>query len=161
MVKKESAVYLFLGEDSLSKDIALKRLKEEFLNQDTEYFNLDILYAKELELLTLQERLLALPLKAKKRIIIIKDSQNLKEESKEFILAYVKKPQDKIILILEINKFFPQDQFRRQLERYAQVYRFKESLHLDTFVLSRSIDSRKTSYALWVLNQLLKKGERP
>ena len=161
MVKKESAVYLFLGEDSLSKDIALKRLKEEFLNQDTEYFNLDILYAKELELLTLQERLLALPLKAKKRIIIIKDSQNLKEESKEFILAYVKKPQDKIILILEINKFFPQDQFRRQLERYAQVYRFKESLHLDTFVLIRSIDSRKTSYALWVLNQLLKKGERP
>lgn len=161
MVEKESSVYLFLGQDNFSKSIKFKRLKEEFLTKDTEYFNLDILYAKELKLLTLQERLLNLPVKAKKRIILIKDSQNLPDDIKEFLLQYVKKPQGKIILILDIGKSLPQDGFVRQAIRYAEVCRFKEPLRLDTFTLSRSIESRKTSYALRVLSQLLRNGEKP
>jgi DNA polymerase III delta subunit len=161
MVKKEDLVYLFIGEDSFSKDIKIKRLKEEFLSKKTEHFNLDILYAKELTLFTLQERLLSLPIKSKKRIIIIKDIQNLKEDVKEFILGYVKKPEDRILLILDINKSSPRDDFVRQLIRHAQTHRFKESFNLDTFTLSRSIDFKKTAHALWVLSQLLKNGEKP
>jgi DNA polymerase III delta subunit len=161
MVKKESSVYLFIGQDSLSKDIRLKKLKEEFLDPQTQYFNLDVLYARELNLKDLQERLLCLPFKAKKRIIIIKDSQNLKKDIKEFIIQYVKKPQAKIILVLDINKYLPQDDFIRQVSRYGEVCRFKEDAHLDTFALSRAIDFKKSSYALWVLNQLLRNGEKP
>jgi len=161
MVKKEGLVYLFIGQDSFSKDIRLKRIKEEFLNKNTEYFNLDILYAKELNLLTLQERLLSLPLKAKKRLIIIKDSQGLKEEIKDFILQYVKKPQNRVLLVLDTDKPSFRDEFIRQISRYAEVCRFKEPLHLDTFTLSRSIDFRKTGHALWVLKQLLENGEKP
>jgi len=161
MVKKESPVYLFLGQDNFSKSIKFKRLKEEFLTKDTEYFNLDILYAKELKLPTVQERLLNLPVKAKKRIILIKDSQNLPDDIKEFLLRYLKKPQGKIILILDIAKSLPQDGFLRQAMRYAEVCRFREPPHLDTFTLSRSIESRKTGYALRVLNALLRNGEKP
>lgn len=161
MVKKESLVYLFLGQDNFSKSIRLKRLKEEFLTKDTEYFNLDVLYAKELKLLHLQERLLSLPLKSRKRIIVIKDSQNLADEIKDFLLQYIKKPPAKMLLVLDIERFFPQDRFVRQAMRYAEVCRFKEPLYLDTFTLSRSIDSRKTSHALGVLNLLLKNGEKP
>ncbi len=161
MVEKESPVYLFIGQDNLSKDIQLKRLKEEYLAKDTEYFNFDILYAKELNLITLQERLLCLPLKSKKRVILIKDSQNLREDIEEFLLKYVKKPYPKIALILDINKYVANDGFIRQLLRYSQVFRFKEPPHLDAFTLSRSIDLRKTSYSLGVLNQLLRNGEKP
>lgn len=161
MVKKEGLVYLFVGQDSLSKDIKLKRLKEEFFAKDVEYFNFDILYAKELNLIDLQEKLLCLPLKAKKRIILIKDSQNLKEGIKDFLLTYVKNPQPKIVLILDIDRYVPSDGFIRQVSRYSQTMRFKEPPHLDAFTLSRSIDLKKINYALWVLNQLLKKGEKP
>jgi DNA polymerase III delta subunit len=161
MVNKEPLVYLFLGEDSFSKSIRIKKIKEELLTQDTEYFNLDVLYAKELTLLDLQEKLLCLPIKAKKRIILIRDSQNLKEEIKGFLIKYVKKPQGKIVLILDMSKSLSPDEFTRHLSRYAQVSHFREPLRLDTFTLSRSIDLRKTRYALWVLNQLLKNGEKP
>src|SRR4030042_1398934 len=160
MVKKDS-VYLFLGEDSLSKDIQLKKLKEEFLQAGTEYFDLDILYAKELKLPSLQERLLILPVKAKKRIILIRDSQNLADEVREFLLKYVKKPQDKTLLILDTYKSSPNDAFIREVSRYAEIFRFKESPRLDTFVLSRSIDFKKTSHALILLGQLLRNGETP
>jgi len=161
MVKKESSVYLFIGQDSLSKDIRLKRLKEEFLSPHTQYFNLDVLYARELTLKDLQERLLSLPLRAKKRIVVIKDSQNLKEDIKEFIIKYVKNPQAKIILVLDINKYLTKDEFIKQISRYSEVCRFKEDAHLDSFALSRAIDFKKSSYALWVLNQLLRNGEKP
>jgi len=161
MVKKESSVYLFIGQDSLSKDIRLKKLKEEFLDPHTQYFNLDVLYARELNLKDLQERLLCLPFRAKKRVVIIKDSQNLKKDIKEFIIKYVKKTQAKIILVLDINKYLPQDEFIRQMSRYSEVCRFKEDVRLDTFTLGRAIDFKKSSYALSVLNQLLRNGEKP
>ena len=180
MVKEENSVYLFIGQDTLSKDARLKKLKEEFLSPHTQYFNLDVLYAKELDLKGLQERLLCLPLspvrniestsiknkisngvRAKKRIVIIKDSQNLKKDIKEFIIQYVKKPLAKIILVLDINKYLPQDEFIRQINRYSEVCRFKEDAYLDTFALGRAIDSKKSNYALLVLNQLLRNGEKP
>ena len=161
MVKKESSVYLFIGQDTLSKDARLTKLKEEFLSPYTQYFNLDVLYARDLDLKGLQERLLCLPLRAKKRIVIIKDSQNLKKDIKEFIIQYVKKPFAKIILVLDINKYLPQDEFIRQINRYSEVCRFKEDAYLDTFALGRAIDSKKSNYALLVLNQLLRNGEKP
>lgn len=156
-----SPVYLFIGEDPLSKDLRLKKLKEEYLTQDTEYFNFETLYAKELNLTALQEKLLCLPLKSKKRIIVIKDAQDLKEDIKGFLLKIAESPYPKIVLILDINKYLPYDNFIRQISRHSQVFRFKESPHLDAFILSRSIDSKKAGYALWVLNQLLRNGEKP
>lgn len=161
MVKKESLVYLFIGQDSISKDARLKKLKEEFLSIPTQYFNLDVLYAKELHLKELQERLLSLPLKAKKRIVVIKDSQNLKDEIKEFIIRYVKKPIPEILLVLDMDKYPLKDEFIRQISRYCEIFRFKEEMRLDAFALSRAIDFKKSNYPLWVLNQLLRKGEKP
>ena len=71
MVKKDSPVYLFIGQDSRSKDLKLKRIKEELLPAAITDFNLDVLYARELNLVELQEKLLSLPCKAEKRIIVI------------------------------------------------------------------------------------------
>ncbi len=154
-------VYLFIGEDSLSKDIKVNQLKQEFLARGIEQFNLDILYARELTLTGLQERLLCLPVKAKQRIIVIKDATVLKQDIKEFILKYVKAPLPRILLILDINHIDPKDEFVNRLYRYAKVFRFKETARLDTFTLSRQVNLERPDYALRVLNQLLRNGEKP
>lgn len=161
MVKQEGLVFLFIGQDSFSKDIKIKRLREESLDRGREQFNLDILYGRELNLLNLQEKLLYFPLKEKKRIVVIKDAQALKKDVQEFIINYVKRPNPKIILVLDIDRQAPRDEFVDRLRSYVQICRFKEDARLDTFALSRSIDSRKTDYALGVLNQLLRGGEKP
>lgn len=161
-------VYIFSGQDSFSKDVKLKKIKEEFLAKDLEDFNLDVLYARDLKLVVLQERFLCLPIGAKKRIIVIKEAEALKEDVKEFILHYVKRPHVSILLVLDINpipitkaKPTPGSDFLNQVSRYAKVFRFQGAPQLDAFVLSRQIELRKTDYALRVLNQLLEKGERP
>lgn len=167
MVKKENCVYIFIGQDIVSPDgssrkaSTLKSIKEKFLDKAAEDFNLNILYSKELSLKNLQERILSLPVNNQKRILIIKDAQDLKEEIKDFILKYVKNPHHSIILILDMVILPPKDSFVRGIVEYAQVFRFKEEARLDAFILCRAIESHKADYSLNVLRQLLDMGERP
>ena len=154
-------IYLFIGEDNFSKDTRLKRLKEEYLSRQTEQFNLDILYAQELGLKEFQERLLRLPFKAKKRLVVVKDSQRLKEEIKKFLLTYARKPYPHVVLVLDIQRYIFKDEFTKRMSRMGRVIRFRESAKLDTFTLSRAIEGRKAHYCLDILRQILEKGQKP
>lgn len=154
-------VYLFVGADHLSKEIKLRALKAEFLQKQTEQFNFDVLYARDLTLRGLQEKLLFLPLKSKKRILVVKGAQQLKEELKEFLLRYARKPQAEVILILDIDNYASLAAFIREMPRNVRVMRFKEELSVDTFTLARAIESKSPERSLRLLNQLLQDGERP
>jgi DNA polymerase III delta subunit len=154
-------IYLFIGEDNFSKDTKLKRLKEEYLTRQSEQFNLDILYAHELNLKEFQERLLRLPFKAKKRLVIVKDSQRLKEDIKKFLLSYARKPYPHVVLVLDIQRYIFKDSFTRQMSQMGRVIRFRESAKLDTFALSRAIEGRRAHYCLDILRQILEKGDKP
>lgn len=154
-------VYLFIGEDSLSKDAQLKKLKEQFLVKGLEQFNLDILYANETTLKGLQERFLCLPSSGSKRIIVIKQIQDLANDARQFLLGYIKKPNPQTVLVLDAFRQDKRDVFINTLIRSAKVFRFKEEPSADTFSLNRQIGLGRLDFALRMLNQLLKNGERP
>jgi len=167
MVRNDFPAYLFIGQDIITenglskKDSVLSEIKKQFPDKTIENFNLDTLYARELSLKDLQERLLALPVKAKKRIIVVKDAQNLKEDVKEFLAEYLKKPSPVITLILDVDTPDFRDPFLKRIHTYTQVFRFREAAVLSAFTLSHSIDSKKAPNALKILNQLLENGEKP
>jgi len=154
-------VYLLAGQDVLAKEAQLKKIKQEILPQELRDFNLDTLYAKEITLKDIQERFLALPLKSPKRIIVIKDSNSLNEESRNFLLAYAKKQHKHLVLILDFTQYDYKDEFIKGISKHASLLRFKESVNPDTFTLSRQIELKKTDLALRILNQQLKNGEAP
>jgi hypothetical protein len=54
-------VYLLIGQDIAAKEIQLKKIKQEFLSPDLQDFNLDTLYAQEINLKDIQERFLSIP----------------------------------------------------------------------------------------------------
>jgi len=154
-------VYLFIGHDSLSKDTVLNKLKKEFLKQEVAAFNLDVLYAKELTLKSLQERLLFLPVNSPKRIVVIKGAEDLKEDSRAFLLKQAKTLPKEIILVLDIDSYREQSEFIKGFSAYAEVCRFKEEEVVDTFTLGRCLESKKTAVSLKILKVLLANGERP
>ncbi|MCK9604590.1 MAG: hypothetical protein M0R66_09555 [Candidatus Omnitrophica bacterium] len=167
MVRKEPSVYLFLGQDIITsdglsqKDATLKKIKEQLGFSTVEDFNCDSLYARGLQLKDLQERILSYPVKAKKRMIVLREAQDLKEEIKKFIFNYVKKPLSSVIMVLDVEHQEPRDTFPKNIYNYAQVLRFREEARLDVFTLSRSVESKRPEYALKILSQLLEKGEKP
>ena len=154
-------VYLFLGQDSLSKDIQLRQIKEQSLAKNVEQFNLDTIYARELDLKGLQEKFLLLPVNNPKRMIVIKDAQLLKDECRRFIIDYAKDPDNRLDLVLDVDKYELRDGFINELSRYAKTVRFREEPKVDAFVLSRAIEMKKPDQALRLLAQLLRDGERP
>lgn len=167
MVTKEIPVYLFTGpnavdsEGSSLKDSALLKIKEKYLNKNLQDFNLDVLYARDLSLKLLQEKLKSLPVKSDKRIIVIKGLEAAKDELREYVLKYVSHPYPAIILVLDIDHFDQTDQFVKNLSQHASVVRFKQETRQDAFSLCRQIDLRNADSALSVLNELFKNGEKP
>lgn len=152
-------IYLFLGQDSPSKEAQLKKIKEEFLAPKTAEFNLEILYAKELKLKSLQERLLCLPVNSPKRLIVIKEAQELSGELKEFLAKYALKPYKHLILVLDFSRQDKKDGLPGKISRYAKTLHFKENIPVDTFTLSRQVALGRADTALRILHQLLGQGE--
>ena len=154
-------VYLFIGQDPLSKDIRIHKIKQELFPSDMEVFNFDVLHGEDATLQGLQERLLSMPVKAKKRMVLVKNAQELKEDAKEFLAGYVRKEDPRVVLVLDMDAFKPNYGFIKRLTGHAQIARFSEKEEPDTFLLSRQIQSQKTQASLKILKQLLKNGERP
>ncbi len=152
-------LYLFIGQDLPAKDAALKRIKEESLPRKLEDFNLDVLYAEKLTLKELQEKILSIPLNSHKRIVLIRDAQELQKIIDDFIAVWAARQDKNTILILDIGSERPKAAFLRSLSKYAKVIRFKEEIIPSAFNLSRQIEKRQSGKALLILNQLIKEGE--
>ena len=154
-------VYLLIGQDIQAKEIQLQKIKQEFLPKELQDFNSDTLYAKEVTLKEIQERLLSIPLKSAVRIVVIKDAQSLDEASRDFLSAYCKAARKELILILDFERYDYRDKFIKDMSACATITRCRETVNPDAFALARQIESKKADPALRLLNQLLNNGEAP
>ena len=154
-------IHLFIGQDAPTKASKFEKIKKTFLLPSLEQFNLDILYGKEITLQQLQEKLRCLPVQASKRMVVIRQAEELQEDSREFLRAYVKKPFSHVIVVIDADRVGFKDDFFSEISRNASVSRFKDEPRPDTFFLSRQIEYNKPQGALNVLRQLLEKGEKP
>lgn len=154
-------IYLFVGEDKFSKDIKLEKIKREFFSRELESFNFDLLYAKDLSLLSLQEALQRLPCKAKKRIILVKEAALLKEPLKTYLLAYSKKPAGSNILILDTETTERKNPFLNTLLPHVRKFQFPGKEKPDVFKLYWLVNQKRLSSALRLLRQLLLEGQPP
>ena len=165
-------IYLFVGEDEFSKDIKLQKIKQELNLARLESFNFEILHSKDLDLRTLQARLLLLPIKARQRLILIKDAPGLSNEIKQYLLTFLKKPFAHISLILDARRVDDRDQFFNQIYGLVKLISFHQSRQINAFNLARQImqtpqdrrfltGQKKIKPAMRLLHQLLLKGERP
>jgi DNA polymerase III delta subunit len=164
--------YLFIGEDEFSKDIKLHKIKQEFKLGELESFNFEILHSKGLDLKTLQERLLLLPIKAKQRLILIRDAPGLSPNIKQYLLTWLSKPFPHVSLILDARHIDQRDKFFNQISRLCKLVNFRQSSQINAFTLARQImytpagvrsagKEKRIKPAMRLLRQLLLQGERP
>lgn len=161
MVKKEDLLYLFIGQDYLSKAAQIIKLKTALLPKESRDFNLDTLYTKELNLKTLQEKLLSLPVKAQRRLLVIRQAHNLKEDARDFLLKYLDSGNKSTVIALDMDKEIADERFMSALKKRAQVLNFQQERPYNTFDLLRQIEAAHSTESLRILNQLLKEGARP
>lgn len=155
-------MYLFVGEDELAKVEKIQSLKKQLLNPRVEQFNFDIFYGRDLTLPLFQEALNRLPVSASSRLLVIKDALGLKEYIREYFLSQIKNLPEWLVIILDIL-VIPggENPFLSQIRKIAKPLNFSAGQNANAFTLARALESRRPDYALNILSDLLKQGERP
>lgn len=154
-------VYLFIGQDTVSKDQRLKALREQFLTSGNAQFNYERLSAADLSLKEFQEKLLCLPVDNAVRLIVLAQADAAKKDLKEFLSSYAAKPYAHVVLVIDCQGIDRKDTALSGVARGAQVVRFRDESRVDTFALGRSIESGRIADALRELRVLLQGGEKP
>jgi DNA polymerase III delta subunit len=152
-------VYLLIGQDSISKDAALEKLKQQTIPGDSP-FNLDTLYGKDTSLKRLQELLLFFPFQAN-RMVVVRNAHELKDEVKKFLVEFVKTPRERLVLVLDVERNIPKDAFLEGLKANCRTSYFREERQWTVFDLARAIEGHDCREALGILNKLLSEGEKP
>ncbi|MGE5308734.1 MAG: hypothetical protein ACM3OC_06600 [Deltaproteobacteria bacterium] len=153
-------VYLFIGQDSASRDAALDKLKKESLPRSSA-FDLDTVYGKDTSLKKLQELLLFFPAGQGNRMVVIRNAHELKEDAKAFLGSFVRTPPERLVLVLEVERNLPKDSFLEGLKKCCRTSYFREERQLTVFDLARTIEARDARESLAILNRLLFEGEKP
>lgn len=153
-----AAVYLLIGDNEIFKLNKIESLKKEVLSSETLEFNLETLFAEEIEPAKLEEAFLRLPVKADRRLLVIRNIEGLNKDCRAKVFAYTNKPYPWITLVLEGNIT---DKEAAQIAARAQIFRFNKVRPPDVFALGRAIDNKNQALALGILSDLMVRGERP
>lgn len=156
----EKHIHLFIGEDGVSKDRKISALKKEILENKSQSFDYELLYADSLDSFKLKELLDSLPVFSQKKIIVIKKIDKVSLPNKKILLSFAKNPNKNILLILDSDKPELEDDFLRKISALAKVFNFRSTPQLNVFDLGRALAGKRTVEALLCLSGLLKNGEK-
>lgn len=154
-------VYLFLGTDEISKERKLQQLKQEVFKNGQDAFDYERLYAKELTPALLNEVFSLAPVSSEKRLIVIRDIDKLIVKCQEIILSYLKKPSQKMILVLDTQVSELKEPFVIKLANVSKVFHFGRERQFNAFDLADAIQAKRPSEALKIFSIIHQKGEHP
>lgn len=91
-------VYVFFGEEELLKEKALKELKASVLKADT--VNLDTFYGQNAQGRDIISCARTLPYFSEKRLVVLRDPQDLTDDDNLLVLNYIKNPTKTTVLAI-------------------------------------------------------------
>ena len=92
--------YFITGEDEYQKDDAVRQLVDAALEPGLRDFNLDTRRAAELDPETLSVLLSTPPMMADKRVIVLREVNTLKKDTRQALDQYLKSPAPDLLLIM-------------------------------------------------------------
>ncbi len=124
---------------------ALKLAIEKIVPENTRDFNLDLLYGEEVPGERIIQIATAIPMMAKKRLVIVKNIDRLNPGGKALLIKYAGRPAPQTTLILVANRS-DLKKFHKDLLKVAQGVQFK------------ALTERKLFQ--WILGECERRGKR-
>jgi len=97
-------VYFFYGEEDFLIERLCDQCLQKGLEEGSEDFNLDVVYGKEIDGAALINLVSAYPMMAERRLVIIKQTQQLSAAAMEMLVKYVRQPLTSTCLVLTAEK---------------------------------------------------------
>ena len=153
-------IYLLLGEDTQIKDSKITQIKSSILvKPESVHFDFESLDAQHLSGANLKKSLLALPMISNKRLLLIRQAHQLKNDAIKILDAFLQEPGEHCDVILETTAALKAD-FSNIVAR-AQVFNLGVAQESNIFDMTKLMTAKKTTDALKMLNEFFDQGMYP
>ncbi|MBL7084888.1 MAG: DNA polymerase III subunit delta [Candidatus Omnitrophica bacterium] len=121
VILRDPSVYLLSGSEQFLKEEALARIKSTFLDEKSGEFNFNFFYAGATSAERILECATTSPFLGRKRIVLVRQTEEFSASDRKPILSYVKAPYKSTCLILETSEANLNQSFFAEIYRYARV----------------------------------------
>ena len=122
--KKIDSVYYFTGEEELIKNEALSKIISILIPNNLKDFNLNLLYASQVDIEQIINFCLTFPLNNPKRLVILYELDKLSPSNKEGLLDFLLNIPETTCLVLVSGKVKSSSKFYKNLEQIATTVQF-------------------------------------
>ncbi len=155
-------IYLLVGQNNLSKENKISEIKSQALSfKEAISFDYDVLHAHRLDSDVLKKSLISLPTIAKKRVVLMRQFDDITPQCKKIILETFSQVKDSLILILDIEQLSAKDAFVKQLGSEATILNFGNKRKVSVFDLTKAIAAKSKAESLKLLYEILESGDHP
>ena len=156
-------IYLFVGEETATKDQKIAEIKAKIFSANPEAVNFDFetLDSKDLRPAEFKKSLLALPAVASKRLLIIRTIDKMQAANQAILLEFAKSKTENIVLILDTHENDFSNSFATKLQSHCKLFLFSKGKEENVFDMTRAMESRNSVEALQILARLYSQGNHP
>ena len=116
---------LLYGDENFLINDSIELIKKIVLEDDLDDFNLDILYGDSIETSTLSDTIETLPMMNTRRLIIVKEAQQIKEKQWAEILKILSRPIESSVVVFCMSKVDKRKKYFKLLQQSGVVVEFK------------------------------------
>ena len=122
--KEVGPLYLLTGEETFMIDEALGKIKDVVLADGLADFNLNVFYASDCSAQDIRDAVETLPMMASRRLVIVKQAQDLTASELETLTPLIEQPVDSSVLVLVASKADMRKKFFKLYENKGFVVKY-------------------------------------
>lgn len=123
---KVSPVYFIFGDEPFLIDQCVNRFKFGLLDENSLDFNYSLFYAGDADIHTIKDAVETLPVFAQRRVVILKNSHELKDSEWNELESLLKKPVDSTVFVLFADKIDKRKKHFKNIIETAAALEFKK-----------------------------------
>lgn len=123
---KVSPLYFIFGDEPFLIDQCVNRFKYALLDENSLDFNYSLFYAGDADVITVKDTVETLPVFAQRRVVILKNSNELKESEWGELEPLFKNPVDSTVFILFADKIDKRKKHFKNIIEVASSLEFKK-----------------------------------
>ena len=110
--------FLIGGDDKFVAEKEIKKIRDKFLSPDEVELNYSVYSAGDIE--KIMDSLGTMPFIGEKRVVLVKDAQQLTDSSAETLISYLESPSETSVLVLYSDGSFPDKKNFKKIAKLLQ-----------------------------------------
>ncbi|MDZ4677930.1 MAG: DNA polymerase III subunit delta [Oligoflexia bacterium] len=121
-----ASLYFLHGEETFMVDESLEKIKEKVLTGGAADFNYSVFYASDADVESICDAVETLPMMSQRRLVIVKQAQDLSASELERLTVLVEKPVESTCLVLVASKADMRKKFFKLFESKGVMVKFQK-----------------------------------